>query len=107
MRLGTPHPARTGVRDLVIVRGKEIGSERVETAVSSVDLIVACERVLTVSEIVENLKIDRHVVMRLFAHERGVICIGNRETQRGKRKYRTLRIPVSVFNRVVARLSNK
>lgn len=65
------------------------------------------EPVLTVSQMAERLQIDRHVVTRLFANERGVICIGSAETCRGKRKYRNLRVPLSVFNRIIARFTNK
>lgn len=67
----------------------------------------ALEPILTIPQIAERLQIDRHVVTRLFANERGVICIGTSETRSGKRKYRNLRVPLSVFNRVIARLSNK
>lgn len=65
------------------------------------------EPFLTISQIAKALQIDRHVVTRLFAHEPGVMCIGSRETRHGKRKYRSFRVPISVFNRVIARLSNK
>ena len=69
--------------------------------------LLVLEPVLTISQIADRLKIDRHVVTRLFASERRVICIGSPETRYGKRKYRTFRVPVSVYKRVVARLSNK
>jgi hypothetical protein len=61
------------------------------------------EPFLTVPEIARILRVDRHTVCRLFADEPGVVVIGNRETRRGQRKYRMLRVPTAVLNRVVAR----
>ena len=68
---------------------------------------VACvtEPFLTVPEIARILSVDRHTVCRLFADEPGVVVIGNRETRRGQRKYRMLRVPTAVLNRVVARMT--
>lgn len=65
------------------------------------------DELLTVPEISKLLKIDRHTVTALFANERDVIVIGNRETQRSRRRYRQFRVPHSVFNRVIARMTNK
>ncbi|MGA2860155.1 MAG: hypothetical protein ABSE40_25090 [Candidatus Sulfotelmatobacter sp.] len=68
------------------------------------------EQFFTVREISAQLKIDRHVVTRLFENEQGVINIGRLETTgrgvRGgesKRRYMELRIPASVLNRVLTR----
>lgn len=57
---------------------------------------------LTVAEVAERLKIKPDTVRRLFLHEPGVIVIWF--PRKGKRAYRTLRIPVSVYQRVVTRL---
>lgn len=58
---------------------------------------------LTPAEVGERLKIDDRTVRRLFLNEPGVIIICF--PRKGKRVYRTLRIPESVFNRVVTRLA--
>ena len=63
-------------------------------------------QVFTISEIAKMLRIDRHKATELFERENGVIVIGNRETQRGRRKYRSIRVPVAVYNRVIARITN-
>lgn len=65
------------------------------------------EPLLTIPEITKLLRIDRHTACRLFAAEPGVLIIGNKETRRGQRKYRMLRVPQAVLNRVVARLPAK
>ena len=57
----------------------------------------------TIPEISKLLRVDRHTVTRLFANESGVLILGNRETERGQRKYRMLRIPSAVLNHVLAR----
>ena len=63
----------------------------------------AHELFLTPTEIAERLKIDDRTVRRLFLNEPGsiVICF----PRKGKRLYRTLRVPQSVFRRVLVRLS--
>jgi hypothetical protein len=68
------------------------------------------EQFFTVREISAQLKIDRHVVTRLFENEQGVINIGRLETTgrrvRGgesKRRYRELRIPKATLQRVIAK----
>ena len=60
------------------------------------------EQCLTVAEVAERLKIKPDTVRRLFINEPGVIAI--RFPRKGKRLYRTLRIPASVSQRVVTRL---
>ena len=57
------------------------------------------ENCLTVSEVAERLKVNEETVRRLFLNEPGVIVICF--PRRGKRVYRTLRIPESVFLRVL------
>ena len=65
------------------------------------------EQVFTIPEVADRLKISRKTASEIFDSEPGVICIGNKITTKGLRKYRTLRIPASVFNRVVTRLTNR
>lgn len=59
----------------------------------------------TPKEIAEHLKLSTDKVIRLFEKEPGVMVIENRGTP-WKRRYRTLRIPESVLERVQQRLSN-
>lgn len=61
------------------------------------------EELFTVAEVCEKLKLERHTVTKMFAHEAGCIRLGNVDTVRGKRKYRMLRIPQSLLTRVLAR----
>jgi hypothetical protein len=60
------------------------------------------EQCLTVAEVGERLHVKDDTVRRLFMNEPGVsvICFPHK----GRRLYRTLRIPVSVYARVVTRL---
>lgn len=58
---------------------------------------------LTVVEVAERLKINDETVRRLFLNEPGVVIICF--PRKGKRVYRTVRIPEAVFQRVVTRLS--
>ncbi len=61
------------------------------------------EEYLTVNEVAERLKVNEDTVRRLFLNESGVlvICI----PRKGRRVYRTLRIPSAVFKRVLNRLT--
>jgi hypothetical protein len=61
------------------------------------------ERFLTVLEVAERLKVNDETVRRLFVNEPGVLVICF--PRRGRRVYRTLRIPESVFQRVLTRLT--
>lgn len=58
---------------------------------------------LTVTEVAERLKINEDTVRRLFLNEPGVLVICF--PRRGRRVYRTLRIPEAVFHRVLTRLT--
>jgi hypothetical protein len=60
------------------------------------------QQFLTIVEVAERLKVNEDTVRRLFLNEPGVIVICF--PRKGKRVYRTLRIPESVFQRVVTRL---
>jgi hypothetical protein len=61
----------------------------------------------TVDEVASILSIGRDTVIRRFANEPGVIVDGNTETTRERRRYRQLRIPKAVLNRVLARKTVK
>jgi len=57
----------------------------------------------TLAEVAERLKVNQNTVHRLFANEPGVVVICFR--RKGKRVDRTLRIPETVFLRVLTRLA--
>ena len=61
------------------------------------------QQFLTIVEVAERLKVNEDTVRRLFLNEPGVIVICF--PRRGKRVYRTLRIPEDVFQRVLTRLT--
>jgi hypothetical protein len=65
--------------------------------------IDANEVFLTVAEVAERLKLNTETVRRLFLSEPGVVVICF--PRRGRRVYRTLRIPERVFQRVVTRFT--
>jgi hypothetical protein len=58
---------------------------------------------LTVADVAERLKVNDETVRRLFLHEPGVVVICF--PRRGRRVYRTLRIPERVFQRVLTRFT--
>jgi hypothetical protein len=61
------------------------------------------EGCFTVAEVAERLKVNDETVRRLFLNEPGVIVICC--PKKGRRVYRTLRIPESVYLRVVTRFT--
>jgi len=61
------------------------------------------EECLTVSEVADRLKINEDTVRRIFINEPGVIVIYR--PRKGRRQYRTLRIPEHVFRRVLTRFT--
>ncbi len=63
----------------------------------------ATDAFLTLAEVAERLKVNEDTVRRLFLNEPGVVVICF--PRKGKRVYRTVRIPEPVFQRVVMRLS--
>lgn len=68
------------------------------------------EQHYTILEIAVKLHLSRNAVRNLFDKEPDVIKIGlpsRREGAKYKRRYKTWRIPESVFLRVYARLLNK
>lgn len=65
------------------------------------------EEFRTIGKVAEMLGVSTDTVRRLFCNEPGVIDLGQRETSRGKRRYRVLRIPSAVVARFLERRSVK
>lgn len=61
-------------------------------------------RFLTLADAAERLKVNEDTIRRLFLNEPGVVVICF--PRKGKRVYRTVRIPEAVCQRVVTRLSS-
>jgi hypothetical protein len=61
------------------------------------------EELRTVAKVAEMLGVSKDTVRRLFADEPGIIDLGRHEPTRGKRRYRLLRIPAAVLDRVIDR----
>jgi hypothetical protein len=57
------------------------------------------ERHYTVAEIAEMWNLSKDAVRRVFQNEPGVLVLGSRSRGR-KRRYATLRVPLSVLERV-------
>jgi hypothetical protein len=57
------------------------------------------EHVFTVAELAEKLQVKSDTIRRMFLHEPGVIVICF--PRKGRRVYRTVRIPESVARRVL------
>jgi hypothetical protein len=66
----------------------------------------SAESYLTPSQIAKMLQISTDTVIRWFEQEPGVLVIGDSKGTRGKRRYRTIRVPESVFQRVLRRRTN-
>lgn len=60
------------------------------------------DTLLTVDEVAKRLKVNAETVRRLFMNEPGVIVLGF--PRKGKRVYRTLRVPERVYERVLNRM---
>lgn len=58
------------------------------------------KQIFTVAEVAEMTGYSRDTVTRLFERERGVLII-NRPTTNRKRRYRSIRIPAGVYERVI------
>jgi hypothetical protein len=63
------------------------------------------ERHYSPAEIGEIWNLSADCVRKIFETEPGVLVIGNSQPGRGKQRYRTLRIPQSVLDRVHKRLT--
>jgi hypothetical protein len=61
------------------------------------------EECFTAAEVAERLKANEETVRRLFMSEAGVIVICH--ARKGRRQYRTLRIPEHVFLRALTRFA--
>jgi len=59
---------------------------------------------LSVDDVTALTGFSRRTIIRLFENERGVIVLGRPEAMH-KRRYRSIRIPRAVYERVIARLS--
>jgi hypothetical protein len=59
-------------------------------------------QVYTVAQVAELTGFSRQTVTRLFENERGVLLL-TRPGRMHKRTYRSLRIPVAVYDRVIRR----
>jgi len=60
--------------------------------------------IYTVAEVAVMLRLSRPTVTRLFEKESGVIMLNRPETMH-KRRYRSLRIPRHVYQRVLSRIT--
>ncbi len=63
--------------------------------------VETAEVLLTVRDVADRLKVNEETVRRLFLNEPGVVVICF--PKRGRRVYRTLRIPETVLRRVLTR----
>ena len=61
------------------------------------------EQFYTVAEAAEILKVSTDTITRMFEDEPGVLDLGSPERLH-KRRYRVLRIPHAVFNRVLHKM---
>ena len=59
----------------------------------------------TVKEIATMWKLSEDVVRRIFENEPGVLVLAEEKRNSHRRRYRTLRIPASVLERVYRRMS--
>lgn len=60
--------------------------------------------ILTVAEVAALMALSQKTVTRLFEKERGVLIL-ERPTSMHKRRYRTIRIPNAVYERVIRRMT--
>jgi hypothetical protein len=66
--------------------------------------VAVTETIYTLAEVAERLKINDDTVRRMFTNEPGVIVICF--PRKGRRVYRTIRIPESVLERVISRFTS-
>lgn len=65
---------------------------------------VSDKAALTVAEVTKLTGYSARTVIRLFENERGVLVLERPET-RTKRRYRSIRIPRAVYQRVLGKVS--
>jgi hypothetical protein len=75
-----------------------------QTKSSIAEETAVTEQFYSIAEIAARWKVSLDFVRRFFEREPGVLVFGNSPT-RGKRRYRTLRVPKDVLLRVEKRLS--
>jgi hypothetical protein len=64
------------------------------------------ERYLTPAQIAETLQLSSDTVIRMFEKEPGVLVVGDADGSRTKRRYRIIRVPESVYQRVLRLRTN-
>ena len=62
------------------------------------------KEVYTVAEVAEMTGFSVPTVIRMFEHEKGVIILGRPEKMH-KRRYRSIRIPRAVYERVMGKIT--
>lgn len=67
-------------------------------------MLTATKATLTVNEAAALSGFSRNTIIRMFSNERGVLILARPEKMH-KRKYRTMRIPRHVYERVINRLT--
>ena len=77
-----------------------------EFILSGAEMAATSEKPFTIREAAELSGLSRMTITRLFENERGVIVL-ERPTEMRKRRYRSIRIPRPVFERVIDRLTVK
>lgn len=65
---------------------------------------IQIKKAFSILEIARMLGFDRDTITKLFENEPGVIIL-NRPTTMNKRRYRTMRVPHHVYERVIRRMS--
>jgi hypothetical protein len=85
-----------------LYRGTEIRMPRLEPV--SIVQTSEAETYYTLAEIAELWRVSEDTVRRLFENEPGVLVLGD-SRPRWKRRYRTIRVPASVLERVRRMLS--
>lgn len=66
-------------------------------------MLSATKATLTVNEVAALSGFSRNTIIRMFSNERGVLILSRPEKMH-KRRYRTMRIPRHVYERVINRL---
>jgi predicted DNA-binding transcriptional regulator YafY len=66
-------------------------------------MLSATKTTLTVNEAAALSGFSRNTIIRMFSNERGVLILSRPEKMH-KRRYRTMRIPRHVYERVINRL---
>lgn len=64
------------------------------------------EQYLTPAQIAKMLQLSTDTVIRIFENQPGVLVVGDCEGSRIRRRYRTIRVPESVYKRVLRQCTN-